>query len=721
MNRFWSFVPVLPSPSSPSPRRAHVRARTWLALGAIAAFAASGLAGACKANDGGSTFDTSGGDATSAQGGTGPAGQGGATSTGTGSGQGGDLFGDAGAVGNPIEITPKSPIMKIELPLAGQTIQFQCVDSTTKQPVAALWKLSAPDLGQISPTGLFTPTGKTTGQVDVSCESGKAKAKTTLTVLIHAMDNIGGISPQDQQTLAAPAPGAGDVGWKFLYPYDKTVFPRGILAPEIQLAPGNNQATEYYVHIVTKTFEYEGFFNANANQTRLQMSQAAWDALTSSAGGTSVDVQISKLYNGQKYGPIFRSWTLAKGTLHGTVYYNTYNSPLAGQTGAMMRIKGNSPTPEVLVGNCTVCHSIGSDGSTAAAANHSGQGGVFDLSNGNVNPPLVWTEAERAAFAGIYPKNGEVLVINAAPGGSWPPNTPGTSVGPYKSELRSKQGALIPSSGIESYYAQSPVFSHDGTMLAFNDRQPNNQNGQYPGKLALLAYDHPSHKFSNYQLLATPQQGHQVAWPAFTPDNRFVVYQDGVGEDLATWNQNTGKIYAVDVQSKQVVFLGALNGDGYMPAGARDENLNYEPTIAPVASGGYIWVMFTSRRTYGNELTGDRSETKRLWVSAFDINPQPGADPSHPAFYVPGQEMQSGNSRGFWALDPCKQDGQGCEGGDECCNGYCSPQGNPPSFICAPPQGGCSQEFDNCKTAADCCGNQNLKCIGEKCTFVPPN
>lgn len=716
MIRLRSFVPAAPLFDTVR----FARSRAWLAVGAVAALAFPVAGAACSANDAGSSFDTSATDGSGGTtGGTGKGGQGGATATGTG--QGGNLFGDAGVVGSPLEISPQNPILKLELPLSGQTIQFQCVDSKTKQPVAALWKLSAPDLGQISPLGLFTPSGKTTGEVDVTCESGKATAKTKLTVLIHALDNLGGVSPADQAILKAPAPGQGDVAWKFLYPYDKTVFPRGIIAPEIQLAAGNTPATTYYVHVVTKTFEYEGLFSANANQTRLQMSQPAWDALTSSAGGQSVDVQVSKLYNGQKYGPIFRSWTLAKGSLHGTVYYNTYDSPLAGQTGAMMRIKGNSPTPEVLLGNCTVCHSIGSDGSTAAAANHSGQGGIFDLSGGGLNPPTVWQDAERAAFAAIYPKNGEVIVVNAAPGSSYPPNTPGTSGSPYKSELRSKQGVVIPSSGIESYYAMSPVFSHDGTMLAFNDRAGSPSGNLWPGKLAALDYDHAAKKFSNYRVLATPQQGQQMSWPAFTPDNKYVLYQNGVGEDLATWQNNSGKIYAVDVQTKQVLFLGNLNGDGYMPAGARDEDVNFEPTIAPVASGGYLWVMFTSRRTYGNELTGGRDETKRLWVSAFDLSAPPGADPSHPAFYVPGQEMQSGNSRGFWALDPCKQDGQGCEGGDECCNGYCTPQGNPPSFICAPPQGGCSQEFDNCKTAADCCGNKNLKCIGEKCTFVPPN
>jgi len=44
-------------------------------------------------------------------------------------------------------------------------------------------------------------------------------------------------------------------------------------------------------------------------------------------------------------------------------------------------------------------------------------------------------------------------------------------------------------------------------------------------------------------------------------------------------------------------------------------------------------------------------------VAAIDINPTPGTDPSHPAFYLPGQELNAGNLRGFWVVDPCKQNG----------------------------------------------------------------
>lgn len=687
----------------------HRSRRATIAL--AAAVAASPILALACSNADTNTFANAGGGGSASSG----IGNGGASvGPGTGGAGGGGIEFDGGKTGS-LAITPINPTLKVELPLMpGQTVQFSCVDGASQPVAGATWTLSKPELGTISNTGLFTPSGKYAGTGKVRCATDTDFAETTITIVIHAVDNPGMVTMDQQNVLKNPQPGASDPSWTFLYPYDKTVFPKGILPPEIHLTQGGMLGGVFYVHIVSPQYEYEGWFNANPSTTQLQMSQDAWDALTNSAAGKSVDVQVSKIANGQKVGPIFRSWILANGSLHGTIYYNTYDSPLAQSTGAMMRIKGNSPTPEVLVGNCTVCHSISSDGSTAAAANHSGPGGIFDLST---NPPtIVWQDSERAAFAALYPKNGEVFVVNGAPGGSWPPNTPGTS-GTWASELRTKSGMVIPNSGIESYYAQSPVFSHDGTMLAFTDRK--NTPG-YPSTLALLHYDEVSQKFSNYEVLGTPPAGYHFAWPAFTPDGKYVLYQHGKGDDLATWSGNTGKIYAVDVATKQITYLMNLNGDGYVPQGARDMDKDYEPTIAPIASGGYFWVMFTSRRTYGNKLTGDQSQTKRLWVSALDPNAPPGQDFSHPAFYIAGQELTSGNSRGFWALDPCKKDGDGCATGDECCTGFCNAKGDPPQYLCGPPDGTCSKEFESCQTKSDCC-DPSLDCIGGKCSQLPPN
>ncbi len=689
------------SPGRPSPR-GRLRSRTI--IGAVAFAGALPLLAFACTNAPPREFPPTGDTEGSAAGAAGGAG-------GMGGAGGGDLF--DGGLEQPVVISPVNPVMKVEVPIQGQTIQFTCNDTGTGMPVDATWSLSNLEVGTISPTGLFTPNGKRTGEVTVHCQqkNSQSKAQTTLRTVIHAMDNIGNV-PQPTMDILRGPPGNPDPAWKFLYPYDETVFPRGILAPEIHMEQGSFPGTAFHVNIVAPDFEYEGFFNTSGFNTQLQMSQDAWTALSNSAAGTKVEVRVSKLYNGQKYGPIFRRWIIANGKLHGSIYYNTYDSPLAGQTGAMMRIKGNSPTAEVLIGNCTVCHSVGADGSTAAAANHNGPGGTFDLTGGGLNPPLVWQDTEKAAFAGIYPKNGEYIVIHGAPGSG---NTPGTG-GQWKSELRTKNGTIIPNSGIEQYYAQTPAFSHDGLFLAFTDRNPATWQ---TSALALMKFDPATQKFSDFDILGTPKATHHLSWPAFTPDSKFVVYQDGTGDDLVTWGANTGRIFAIDLATKQMVYLGRLNGDGYVPQGQRDENKNYEPTIAPIASGGYFWIMFTSRRTYGNKLTGGPESTKRLWVSALNINPKPGEDFSHPPFYIAGQELTSGNSRGFWALDPCKQDGSTCESGDECCNGFCKSMGDPPSVVCGPSDGSCAEEYEACDTA-DCC-NPEHQCINNKCTYIPPN
>jgi hypothetical protein len=102
---------------------------------------------------------------------------------------------------------------------------------------------------------------------------------------------------------------------------------------------------------------------------------------------------------------------------------------------------------------------------------------------------------------------------------------------------------------------------------------------------------------------------------------------------------------------------------------ASDEALlNYEPTVNPTPVGGFYWTAFTSRRLYGNVATmnpwwsdpRDRPlggqygpPTKKIWVTAIDEDPEGGTDPSHPAFYLPGQEYLAANSKAFWVMDEC--------------------------------------------------------------------
>jgi hypothetical protein len=210
-------------------------------------------------------------------------------------------------------------------------------------------------------------------------------------------------------------------------------------------------------------------------------------------------------------------------------------------------------------------------------------------------------------------------------------------------------------------------------------------------------------------------------------------------DSTACANQSTsgaqGQLWWVDLAGKSAAPLATLNGlksgSLYLPTSASHANdavLNYEPTVNPVTSGGEAWIVFTTRRLYGNVATlppyysdpryvdlTTQATPKKLWVAAMDLNAPPGTDPSHPAFYLPAQEILAGNSRGYWVVNPCQANGTSCQSGDECCGGYCEVSGG--ALVCTNQPPACSQLLDKCTVDSDCCGaTLGVTCINGFCS-----
>ena len=124
--------------------------------------------------------------------------------------------------------------------------------------------------------------------------------------------------------------------------------------------------------------------------------------------------------------------------------------------------------------------------------------------------------------------------------------------------------------------------------------------------------------------------------------------------DVATCAPPWGKTVVTFPDGGQELDTYLRNPDG--TTAAQDGFKNYEPTALPVAAGGYYWVVFTSRRSYGNTIdnsdpdnTPPNVKPKKLWVAALDINGNPPGDTSHPPSTSPARS---------WAPATCAGSGR---------------------------------------------------------------
>lgn len=543
----------------------------------------------------------------------------------------------------------------------------------------------------------------------------------------------GAISPDQANQLQAGG-GAGQL----TYPYEGTVFARGLVSPVLQWQGASADAV--YLKMQSANFSYQGCFGAQAN-ARLQVPQDPWQYAGNWSNGVTdpLNVTVSVL-SGGNVTTMTRKVSFALATIKGAIYYNTYNSPLAYNNGAVLKIVPGQAQPIGFLtemgappfGPCVSCHSLSADGSTMTANRHLYPGSYESLSYDVTaqSPQLVKNGIVEAGFAGIFP-DGTRAMTNGPPNASTSPffpvapgNVPAL-VGPAESRLIDpRTGQQIPAAGWdgEVSHAQMPMFSPNGRMIVYNDYDKGQGHS-----LWIADFDPATNTFSNKRELFNSSDLYP-GWPFFTPDSKAVVFALGTRSDFVSQLPNPVTIFPPDETGRshlEIVYIDSPNqatpldlangwrgGQSYLPN--QDNDLEFFPTVSPVAAGGYFWVFFTSRRTYGNLQVKDYNDStsKKIWVTAIDIGGGPGRDPSHPAFYLPGQELESGNIRAFAALEPCKEDGSSCTSGTECCSGFCI------DGKCQPPQE-CANLDDKCEEDSDCCNSRD-RCIGGYCALPVP-
>ncbi len=665
-----------------------------------------GLAGCSSVSSAGFNEDTDGGERADAT----------ELDAATPSGPFGSTFGNDSGSQGALAVTPASALVNVVKPGLDVTQTFKATVSGAAASVA--WSLDNPALGTIDGNGVFRSTGGAAGTGTITASMGASSATATVTVHVKLTDNAGNVPVATQTMLTAG--GHADAQFRWLYPYDKTIFPRGLTAPVLQV--DGTDPTALSVHVTSKNLDYQGYF-AGSSPGRVTLNAATWRLITSAAGPSDpVRADVTKIDVAGVSGPITETWTIAPGTLTGTVYYNTYDSTLAAG-GAVMRVKPGTPA-QVLIGNCTTCHAVSADGSTLVANANDMNDQSYDLRQ---DAGVMASVADGTwNFGAVYPDGSLVLQCRGG-------QIPGTGDVGVSRLYDTKTSLAVAAPGFDGVVSSAlmPSFSPDGKKIAFSDYDTGQGHS-----LSVMSFDVKSKTFSGLtDITSTSDMSNFLGWPAFLPSSSAFLFGNVDNQDFATWDDHTGDLSIADVATKTIASLDALNGIAggqvYLPYGASETHLNYEPTVLPVAVGGYYWTIFTSRREYGNTITdpdaweSGPARRKKLWIAAIDQDVTPGQDPSHPAIYLNDQELEAGNMRGFWALDPCAQNGASCTTGDQCCTGFCragSAGDGGASLVCvAPPATGCAQELEKCNVTTDCCGaSLGYQCINGYCAEPPP-
>jgi hypothetical protein len=151
---------------------------------------------------------------------------------------------------------------------------------------------------------VFSDGGSRPKDCDPSCAAAAgtcSEGNCTIT------ENTGSLDPATQGRLNGGGP--ADASFKWLYPYDRTVFAHGIVSPTLQFA---GTADAMLVHITSTSLDYSGYFTAAQGALNISLSQAAWQAVTAAVLGTdTVKVDVTKSAGGNVAGPITESWTIA--------------------------------------------------------------------------------------------------------------------------------------------------------------------------------------------------------------------------------------------------------------------------------------------------------------------------------------------------------------------------------------------------------------------------
>ncbi len=581
---------------------------------------------------------------------------------------------DAGQPYDSIDVEP--PQATLTVPLGGtgmQSYQVFGVEGGQMTDLTADCVLSIdPAFG--APTGATITVSPHGGKTTVTAVCGAQTGTSQLLVNLSGQITTGASTPANAAMLFGAATAGSDPtrAPTLQYPLDKAIAPLNIPAIEVQWTAAGDDL----FHIaMSSTFASIDVYTSDLQST---LADADWSALAGTAAGESLQISVEGLLQAAPTTK-FAGAGVALALSHDTIDTSAIYYWASSQGSIMTETFGNTGSPTVVKNNCTACHSLSRSGTrlgySRCVANNCGTeyAGFMHFD------PLsqTWNEvvdADNMAINGTYttfsppgnpfPDDGQSVAIVTMTGGHlslYDPDT-GTAIASNLDAV-STHGAGAPRSALMADW------SADGNTIVFaSTPHPGETVDLADSSIATMSYAFTGgqHVFGEPQLLVSQPIVRSTGtfenffFPSFSPDGALVVFDAA----RSSWRNfsvaaSAGqRLMLTDAAGTGVVDLTALNG------GDTDLDTTWAHW-APGNTTDYYWIVFSSERDYGHEVTAGNTATacvengvkqcKQIWIAAIDKTKLAAGlsiDPSAAPMWLPGQDTQADNISPYWTVPP---------------------------------------------------------------------
>jgi TolB protein len=588
---------------------------------------------------------------------------------GTGSGGGGSTA--TSVADAKLVITPQDGVLELPEGMPASLVFKAALvtpDSMTDVTNSVTWAVDDQTLGSFAGS---TFTGLKAGIAQITVTTAQAQSvSTSLTIKTQKTIIVQG-APADAPGKFGGATDASKAP-AIVYPPDGVIVPPNLSVLEIQFSPGSGNDL-FALDVSAPLLDVSVYFTCTpvGSGCGYTPSQSVWNLIAEAGRGQAPATITLRGVSSASPGGVGVSASqklgFSKEDLVGGLYYWNAGAGTTmryefGKSGQQAETYLNAQKAGALT--CVGCHVLSRDGTRIVAG--------LDIPE-----PAGFTIFDVATKTALYSEPG----LFSGTGANF------FSFSPDSKQVMSSNGNSIDLRDTDTGAKITSPLVANGTMP---DWSPDGQRMVYAKGTMLPIGGVPTVQNASIELLElvggtwmpgktlVPFGGQNNYYPAFSPDGQWVLFNRSPGNhdsfsnasvDMMTNQQPDGELWTVPTAGGTPIKLAAATDPGAC------QWPKWAPIVNSYHAGQIMWLTFSSMREYGLRLP--KGQTSQIWMVGFDPKlAAQGKDPSLPAFWLPFQDIKSGNHIAQWVLKverkPCG-DVSVCDPGEQCIAGTCQP------------------------------------------------